>query len=153
RENLDRVDLHPIEEGEGYLSLLETQAYTSHESIAKAFGKPKSRITECIGFTRLPDETKKELLNKGVKNRSLLRLLSQAPAEKHVELVAAATGKEADLNLSSLAHLVGGTTKGKEKGKAQSFKFQWKCDEKGISVPSFKWKTKMDSEVLHEYLD
>src|SRR5919206_2438315 len=45
RENLDRVDLHPIEEGEGYLSLLEAQAYTSHEGIAKGFGKPKSRIT------------------------------------------------------------------------------------------------------------
>src|SRR5947209_1765820 len=34
RENLDRVDLHPLEEGEGYVSLLESQAYTSHESIA-----------------------------------------------------------------------------------------------------------------------
>src|SRR5579872_2356144 len=65
RENLDRVDLHPIEEGEGYVSLLETQAYTSHESIAKAFGKPKSRITECIGFTRLPQDTKMELMRRG----------------------------------------------------------------------------------------
>ena len=62
RENLDRVDLHPLEEGEGYVSLLEAQAYTSHEGIAKAFGKPKSRITECIGFTRLPETTKQELL-------------------------------------------------------------------------------------------
>src|SRR5206468_2787937 len=60
RENLDRVDLHPIEEGEGYVSLLEAQAYTSHDAIAKAFGKPKSRITECIGFTRLSQASKEE---------------------------------------------------------------------------------------------
>src|SRR5438445_1811620 len=73
RENLDRVDLHPLEEGEGYVSLLEAQAYTSHEGIAKAFGKPKSRITECIGFTRLPDATKQELMVTGLKNRALLR--------------------------------------------------------------------------------
>src|SRR3984957_13582537 len=31
RENLDRVDLHPLEEGEGYISLLAAQAYTRHE--------------------------------------------------------------------------------------------------------------------------
>jgi ParB family chromosome partitioning protein len=85
RENLDRVDLHPIEEGEGYVSLLEAQAYTSHESIAKAFGKPKSRITECIGFTRLPDETKQELMRRGVKNRSLLRQMLAVEPARHME--------------------------------------------------------------------
>ena len=37
RENLDRVDLHPIEEGEGYVSLLDAASYTSHDGIAKAF--------------------------------------------------------------------------------------------------------------------
>src|SRR6478752_2012410 len=82
RENLDRVDLHPIEEGEGYLSLLETQAYASHDAIAKGFGKPKSRITECIGFTRLPDMTKQELLRTGVKNRALLRQLLSLPPDQ-----------------------------------------------------------------------
>src|SRR3954465_15532975 len=60
RENLDRVDLHPLEEGEGYVSLLNSEAYTSHDAIAKAFGKPKSRVTECIGFTRLSQSTKEE---------------------------------------------------------------------------------------------
>src|SRR3954449_3873139 len=82
RENLDRVDLHPLEEGEGYVSLLEAQAYTSHEGIAKAFGKPKSRITECIGFTRLPKSTKEELLRTGIKNRALLRQLLTLGPEK-----------------------------------------------------------------------
>ena len=33
RENLDRVDLYPIEEGEAYVSLLEAQAYSSHDAI------------------------------------------------------------------------------------------------------------------------
>src|SRR3954471_15527509 len=94
RENLDRVDLHPIEEGEGYVSLLEAQAYTSHDAIAKAFGKPKSRITECIGFTRLPDTTKEELMRSGVKNRSLLRHLLSVPPEQHAEMIREAASKE-----------------------------------------------------------
>src|SRR5580704_1958080 len=101
RENLDRVDLHPLEEGEGYVSLLEAQAYTSHESIAKAFGKPKSRITECIGFTRLPDSTKTELLTTGVKNRALLRDLLTTPAERHSAMIADAVGKEEQLTTIS----------------------------------------------------
>src|SRR5947209_3349318 len=94
RENLDRVDLHPIEEGEGYVSLLEAQAYTSHESIAQAFGKPKSRITECIGFTRLPDVTKQELLRVGVKSRSTLRALLGAPPDQHMAMISEAKQKE-----------------------------------------------------------
>src|SRR3954470_15449399 len=81
RENLDRVDLHPIEEGEGYVSLLEAQAYSSHDAISKGFGKPKSRITECIGFTRLPEQTKAEVMRRGIKNRSVLRQLLNSPVE------------------------------------------------------------------------
>ena len=84
RENLDRIDLHPIEEGDGYLSLLDSQAYTSHDSLAKAFGKPKSRITECIGFTRLPQVTKDELLRTGIKNRALLRQLLTIAPERNI---------------------------------------------------------------------
>ncbi|NDD91508.1 ParB/RepB/Spo0J family partition protein, partial [bacterium] len=94
RENLDRVDLHPLEEGEGYLSLLEAQIYTSHDTIAKAFGKPKSRITECIGFTRLPESTKAELLKRGLKNRSLLRQLLNIDQQKHLGLIEEASTRE-----------------------------------------------------------
>src|ERR1041385_1332313 len=94
RENLDRVDLHPIKKGEGSLSLLETQAYASHETIAKAFGKPKSRITECIGFTRLPETTKEEVMRRNVKNRALLRQLLNVPPEQHSAMISEAADKE-----------------------------------------------------------
>src|SRR3954467_5755299 len=125
RENLDRVDLHPIEEGEGYVSLLEAQAYTSHDSIAKAFGKPKSRITECIGFTRLPQATKEELLKTGVKNRSLLRQLLTLDPQRHLPLLTEIKGKEETIQLPD------GTLVRKEaatKKVASTQPFQYRAD-------------------------
>src|SRR3982750_4842184 len=94
RENLDRVDLHPLEEGEGYVSLLEAQAYSSHDAIATAFGKPKSRITECIGFTKLPETSKEDLMRRNIKSRALMReLLGMAP-ELHAKRIEEAAGQE-----------------------------------------------------------
>jgi ParB family transcriptional regulator, chromosome partitioning protein len=150
RENLDRVDLHPLEEGEGYLSLLEAQAYTSHESIAKAFLKPKSRITECIGFTRLPDATKDELMRTGVKNRSLLRGLLVSPPEQHMAMIADAVGKEEVLGVD------GAPAKEKSsepKPKKESKPFSYECGDKGVNVPAFKWKAGEGNEKLQGYAD
>jgi ParB-like chromosome segregation protein Spo0J len=139
RENLDRVDLHPIEEGEGYVSLLDAQAYSSHDAIAKAFGKPKSRITECIGFTRLPAETKVELLNKGTKNRSLLRALLNAPVEKHGEMILEAM----KLDEGSLVMPEGSKKPIKvgdrvNKGDLKPFTFE--ASEKKVKIPGYVWK-------------
>jgi len=152
RENLDRVDLHPIEEGEGYVSLLEAQAYTSYEAIAKAFGKPKSRITECIGFTRLPKETKNELLSLGVKNRALLRELINAPVDKHIQMVREAAGKEELISLESL-QASGNTAETAEKTAKPVKPFEYKMDKKGLSVPGFKWKNNEPVEKLQGYAD
>lgn len=147
RENLDRVDLHPLEEGEGYLSLLESQAYSSHENIAKAFGKPKSRITECIGFTKLPEQTKNELLARGLKNRALLRDLLNSPVEQHIIKIQEAAGKEETLQTSSPS-LVKNTTQ----KQAKEFKpFEYSINNKGVSVPAFKWKSGEGTEKLQAY--
>ena len=153
RENLDRVDLHPLEEGEGYVSLLEAQAYTSHESIAKAFGKPKSRITECIGFTRLPDETKKMLLTVGIKNRALLRhLLSVAP-ETHKALIEEAAQKEEIIAFGAEIPNAEIKTEAAPKVKREVKPFEFKMDTKGVAVPAFKWKTGEGNEKLQAYAD
>ncbi len=154
RENLDRVDLHPIEEGEGYVSLLEAQAYTSYEAIAKAFMKPKSRITECIGFTKLPDATKQELLRTGLKNRALLRQLLNSPAETHMQTIQDSAGKEELLAAETSAA-------GKEDAKAaapveprpkrEAKPFTYELNEKGLAVPGFKWKAGEGTEKLQAY--
>lgn len=150
RENLDRVDLHPIEEGEGYLSLLETQAYTSHEAIAKAFGKPKSRITECIGFTRLPHETKQDLMKRGIKNRSLLRQLLSMPPEQHASLIADAAKKEEVIALSGQDQPQGAQAS-KEPVKRELKPFAYQFEAGKLSVPGFKWKVGEGPEKLQAY--
>ncbi len=155
RENLDRVDLHPLEEGEGYVSLLETQAYTSHDTIAKAFGKPKSRITECIGFTRLPDLTKQELMRTGIKNRALLRQLLISPPETHVAMITEAATKEEVLGNLTAADgspaAAAGTAKSAAAKEIKAFSYQW--DDKALQVPSFKWKANESAEKLMAYSD
>lgn len=150
RENLDRVDLHPIEEGEGYLSLLETQAYPSHDAIAKAFGKPKSRITECIGFARLPKQTKGELLRTGVKNRALLRQLLTLSPEKHPALIEEATGKEEVVDFRGI--VLNSKIMNPQQPKHHK-PFQYRVDGRGISVPAFKWKKNDDRQRLKTYIE
>ncbi len=155
RENLDRVDLHPIEEGEGYVSLLEAGAYSSHDSIAKAFMKPKSRITECIGFTKLPDETKVELMKRGLKNRALLRQMLSVESSKHFAMIDEASKKEEILLDAAGVPLEGEAA---EKAKAEKIvrdakAFEFKMDDKGLSVPSFKWKASETHEKLSVYAD
>ena len=159
RENLDRVDLHPIEEGEGYVSLLDAKAYPSHDAIAKAFGKPKSRITECIGFTRLPKETKEDLLQRGVKNRALLRQLLTLEPEKHQALIAEVAGREEVIALggealaNAPASVEGSTKPVQPTEKAPPKPFQYKVDSRSVSVAGFKWKKKQDPAVLKNYIE
>lgn len=158
RENLDRVDLHPIEEGEGYLTLLEQQYYTSHDSIAKAFGKPKSRVTECISFTRLPMETKAELLAVGTKSRALLRKLLNTPPEHHMEVIKTAMGFEETGELpfktpEGMEATAAATERLASKPKREVKLFEWQNDAKGITVPGFKWKPGEGAAKLTTYAD
>jgi len=152
RENLDRVDLHPLEEGEAYVSLLKAGAYTSHDAIAQGFGKPKSRITECVGFTKLPALTKEELMRTGLKNRALLRQLLATDPSQHFDMIKEAFGKEEQL----LASVAGATAKDLTKApqeKREKPLFNYQLSDKGFSMPSFKWKKGEGKEVLKEFID
>ena len=60
-ENIQRVDLNPIEEAEGYLVLSEKYNFSQNE-IAKSVAKSRSEITNKMRLLKLPDFVKKGLL-------------------------------------------------------------------------------------------
>lgn len=152
RENLDRVDLHPIEEGEGYVSLLESKAYSSYEAISTAFGKPKSRITECIGFTRLPEATKAELMQRGIKQRTLLRQLLSTPPEQHIELISRHVKKEEEAEKLPVFSATPSAQPPAAPKAAKAIKpYEYSLDDKGVVVPGFRWKVGEGKEKLDQF--
>ena len=54
-ENLQRVDLSPLEEAKGLRRLIEGKGWTQDHA-AKALGKPKSDISGTLGILSLPDD-------------------------------------------------------------------------------------------------
>lgn len=61
-ENVQREDLNPLEEAEGYNRLIE-QYQMKHEEISKYTGKSRSYISNIIRIINLPNKTKQLLLN------------------------------------------------------------------------------------------
>jgi len=56
-ENLDREDLNPIEEAEGYARLIAEFQYT-HQTLAELFGKSRSAVTNTLRIIQLPLDVK-----------------------------------------------------------------------------------------------
>lgn len=52
-ENIQRVDLNPIEIAQSYQQLIENHSYT-HEDLAKTVGKSRSAITNALRLLKLP---------------------------------------------------------------------------------------------------
>ena len=53
-ENIQRVDLNPVEIARSYQKLIENYEYT-HEDLAKAVGKSRSAITNALRLLKLPE--------------------------------------------------------------------------------------------------
>lgn len=54
-ENIQRVDLNPIEIAQSYQQLIDNHGYT-HEDLAKTVGKSRSAITNALRLLKLPNQ-------------------------------------------------------------------------------------------------
>ena len=83
-ENIQRVDLNPIEEAEGYLVLSEKYNFTQKE-IAKNVSKSRSEVANKLRLLKLPDIIKTGLLNNKIyyaHARALLSISNNTTAKK-----------------------------------------------------------------------
>jgi len=57
-ENIQRQDLNPVEEAQGYRRLMDEFSYTQEE-LAKSVGKSRSHVANLLRLLQLPDEIKR----------------------------------------------------------------------------------------------
>ncbi|MEM6621147.1 MAG: ParB/RepB/Spo0J family partition protein [Pseudomonadota bacterium] len=77
-ENVQRVDLDPIEEADGYSQLIETFGYTQAD-LAQVIGKSRSHVTNMMRLLSLPERVR-EFLQTGQLSIGHARALVNAPA-------------------------------------------------------------------------
>jgi ParB family chromosome partitioning protein len=88
-ENLQREDLNPIEEAEGYQRLLAEYGYTQ-ESLASRVGKDRSTVANALRLLRLPT-TVRELVIGGRLGMGHARALLGLESDDAIERLARAT--------------------------------------------------------------
>lgn len=77
-ENVQRVDLDPVEEAQGYTQLLETFGYTQEE-LSNAIGKSRSHVTNILRLLTLPDKVV-DMIRQGDLSPGHARALMKAEA-------------------------------------------------------------------------
>lgn len=86
-ENLQRKDLTPFEEAEGYKALAERFGYT-HETIASAVGKSRTVVTESFSLLQIPRRVREAAQALGIHTKSLLLEVLKAESEEEgIELL------------------------------------------------------------------
>ena len=85
-ENIQRSELNPIEEAEGYQTLLKKFNYTQ-EDISKAVGKSRSYIANILRLLNLTDMAKKYLLQKKLTIGQVRPLIGHEDIDFFLEII------------------------------------------------------------------
>ena len=85
-ENLQRKDLTPFEEGEGYRRLADQYGY-KHEDIAGAVGKSRTVVTESLALLQMPPRARSAAVALGLLSKSLLLEVLKASGGDEDEMV------------------------------------------------------------------
>ncbi len=76
-ENVQRVDLHPIELGKAYKGLLDNGIVNSKSDLAAKIGVPRTQISEYIRFSNFPDKIVFDLISNDISSRRILRKIAK----------------------------------------------------------------------------
>jgi ParB family transcriptional regulator, chromosome partitioning protein len=96
-ENIQRKDLTPFEEADGFYVLQQKFGYT-HEKISQVIGKSRTTITETLMLNEIPDRIRAMCREAGLASKSVLVQVARAGSEQAMEQVvrAYAAGESRD---------------------------------------------------------
>ena len=150
-ENLQRKDLTPFEEAEGYRMLAENHSYT-HEEISTAVGKSRTVITESLSLLQMPPRARDTVQALGITSKSLLLEVLKAGTEPEmIELLEEVARR--GLNRDDLRQrLRRGGDKGKS-GRRKPFVFRFKSPDRSYSLSLAFRQSEVDREDLIRALE
>jgi ParB family transcriptional regulator, chromosome partitioning protein len=146
-ENLQRKDLTPFEEAEGYRALGQRHAYT-HEQIAASVGKSRSSITEALALLEIPPELRRMAEAMGIQAKSALLEIAKAGDAKTMRALlerAAGRGLSRD-DLRRAAREKGGSSSGRRK----PYVFKFRAPDRRFALNlTFRQSTVEKNDLIH----
>ncbi|HUP50710.1 MAG TPA: ParB/RepB/Spo0J family partition protein [Thermoanaerobaculia bacterium] len=123
-ENIQRKDLTPFEEAEGFLLLQQKFDYT-HEKISKVIGKSRTTITETLLLNEIPDRIRAMCREAGIANKSVLVQVARAGSEQAMEAVVRGVAA-GELSREEVRRQTAGRPQPKKAGRPRNYTFEVK---------------------------
>jgi ParB family chromosome partitioning protein len=150
-ENLQRKDLTPFEEAEGYRLLAERHEYT-HEEIASAVGKSRTVITEGLSLLQIPPRVRDTVQALAITSKSLLlEVLKAGDEQEMIELLEEVARR--GLNRDDLRQRLRSTKGGGKNGRRRPYVFRFKSPDKSYSLSLTFRQSEVDKDDLVRALE
>jgi ParB family transcriptional regulator, chromosome partitioning protein len=150
-ENLQRKDLTPFEEAEGYRMLAEAHQYT-HEEISEAVGKSRTVITESLSLLQMPPRVRDTVQALGITSKSLLLEVLKAGSEPEmIELLEEVARR--GLNRDDLRQRLRRTEKGGKSSRRKPYVFRFKSPDRSFSLSLAFRQSEVDKHDLIQALE
>ena len=150
-ENLQRKDLTPFEEAEGYRMLSEAHQYT-HEEIAESVGKSRTVITESLSLLQMPPRVRDTVQALGITSKSLLLEVLKAGSEgEMIDLLEEVARR--GLNRDDLRQRLRRTEKGGKPSRRKPYVFRFKSPDRSFSLSLAFRQSEVDKDDLIRALE
>ncbi|HVS65824.1 MAG TPA: ParB/RepB/Spo0J family partition protein [Thermoanaerobaculia bacterium] len=150
-ENLQRKDLTPFEEAEGYRALAELHGYT-HEQIAKSVGKSRVAVTESLGILQMPPRVRSAVQALGIQTKSvLLEVLKADDEDEMIRLLERVSAY--GLNRDDLRREVKRSSSRKKPARRKPYVFKFRAPDRRYSLSLSFRQAVVDEQDLIEALE
>lgn len=150
-ENLQRKDLTPFEEAEGYRLLAERHGYT-HEEISDAVGKSRTVITESLSLLQMPPRVRDTVQALALTSKSLLLEVLKAGSEAEmIELLEEVARR--GLNRDDLRQRLRRDKGRGGGGRRKPYVFRFRSPDKSYSLSLAFRQSEVDKEDLIRALE
>lgn len=150
-ENLQRKDLTPFEEADGYKALADRYSYT-HEEIATAVGKSRTVVTEALALLQMPPRVRDAVQALGIQSKSLLLEVLKVDSEKEMlELLEQVAHQ--GLSRDDLRRRMRRPNKGSSRRRRKPYVFKFRSPDKSYNLSLTFRQTEVDKRDLIQALE